>query len=954
MRRIAALGLLALTIVVAPATALAQTSGGGSTGVLTGRVQDQSGGVLPGVTVTTTSPAMMGDRSTVTDGEGQYRFLGVPAGEYAVTYALEGFDTLIRKGILITVGFTANVDVEMRLQSLETSVTVSGQSPVIDSAATRVQTSYTQEMLSAIPNSRDLWGLLASTPSVVLNRVDVGGNTAGSQGTYFAYGYSGQNRPLVEGINVTEGTGGAGLFLDYGQLQEVFISPAANSAEMPVPGVLSQFISKSGGNRFAGSAYLDFETDKLQSTNLTSEQIRPRGPGGPPAFLNEDSNRLLGYYNVNVDFGGPIVFDKLWFFGAYMQQQNKTAQPPIGQILDGTVFRTRLTNYTGKVTYNPSPNDKLIGYVQQGTKWQPNRTEGAVVSSALHRTKDSTLEQKSPALVYKVDYQRTFGSSGFLEARLGRFGYNFSLRNHTQTTPRYEDITTNEVSGGGRDWELRRRRRQVTATYAHYLDNLLGGDHNVKAGIEYQRETGNWQWYQGYTDSVLHLLRAGVPSQVRLYTTPSSTWNGLANVSLFVTDSWTISRLTANLGLRFDRYRVFLPEQKHPVGRFFPADVTYPAQDKVVVFSEIVPRLGLSYDLMGDGRTVLKVNWGQFVFYPGMPLADSVNPNPADQFYLYNWGDTNGNRIYDLGEETTLVSRNGGVQNAFIDENLKDAYTREFSAWLEREIVNDLAVKVGYVWKKDYNGYQQMNVLRPYDAFNVPVTVVDPGVDGVVGTADDGVINAFNLDSTTRGTRNVTTNVDGYEGTYETLEFTLAKRWSKRWSMTASFSTHWTREFGALYYGQRVGTSAQQFSFFGSYPNNPNDRTNNTFTNWDFKLFGTFEPAWGLRVTPMLKSQSGAPFGRVVNAALNYNSAQPILVEPLGTQRQETVTLVDVRIEKRIPITQRLRAGLFFDVFNALNANTVVNLNWVTGPRYLYPITVVPPRIVKLGLKLDF
>jgi hypothetical protein len=242
-----------------------------------------------------------------------------------------------------------------------------------------------------------------------------------------------------------------------------------------------------------------------------------------------------------------------------------------------------------------------------------------------------------------------------------------------------------------------------------------------------------------------------------------------------------------------------------------------------------------------------------------------------------------------------------------------------------------------------------VNELRPFDAYNVPVRIADPGAPGQF-------IDAFNLDTTSRGSRNVTKNVDGYEGTYKTLEVAANKRWSSRWSMTASYSYTWTHEFGSVYFGNRIGTAIPNYSLtsFGNHPDNPNEHTENEFTNWNVKIHGTVEPFWGLRFTPVFKSQSGAPYGRVVRATLNYNAAQPILVEPIGTRRQETVSVFDIRVEKQVRLATHARIGLFLDVFNLANANTAININWVTGPNFEYPITVLPPRIAKFGVKFDW
>ena len=235
---------------------LAQGGGASSTGSISGQVVDGNGDVLPGVSVTATSPAQIGALTAITNEEGIYRFPSVPPGEYKLEFALAGFSKFVREGIRVTLGFNSAVNIKLGVATLEETVTVTGESPVVDTSATRLQTNYDQQTLASLPNARDMWSLLGATPSVTLARVDVGGSTAGTQTNYFAYGYFGQNRPLIEGINTTEGTSAAGFYLDYGSFEEVFIGAAANSAEMPNPGVLTQFVSKSGGNRLVGEPLL--------------------------------------------------------------------------------------------------------------------------------------------------------------------------------------------------------------------------------------------------------------------------------------------------------------------------------------------------------------------------------------------------------------------------------------------------------------------------------------------------------------------------------------------------------------------------------------------------------------------------------------------------------------------------------------------------------------------------
>jgi hypothetical protein len=299
----------------------------------------------------------------------------------------------------------------------------------------------------------------------------------------------------------------------------------------------------------------------------------------------------------------------------------------------------------------------------------------------------------------------------------------------------------------------------------------------------------------------------------------------------------------------------------------------------------------------------------------------------------------------------------GGTVSTSIDPNLQNPYADEASVFLERSLMTDLGMRVGYVWKKDNDGWQRFNVARPFDAFSVPVTINDPGPDNVLGNTDDGpAIQGFNLDNTSRGSELVTMNIPGYEGTYKTIEFAANKRYSGRWSLNASYSYTWTQEYGNLYFNNRFGTAlpGATFAFFGSFPSNPNERTFNDFTNWNAKFSGTIDAGWDLRVTPVLKMQSGAPYGRYISSNLNYNSAQLVLVEPIGTRRQDMVSVFDFRVEKQIRFAQKAKVGLFFDVFNTFNANTAVNINWRSGAAFDRATTVLGPRIAKFGVKFDW
>jgi hypothetical protein len=373
----------------------------------------------------------------------------------APAFELPGFNTVRRENVQLTLGFTANINIELALATLEETVTVTGESPVIDTTATRVVQNFKMDQLQSIPNGRDMWSLLAVTPSVQMTRIDVGGNRAGTQTGYSAYGMTGQVRVLIEGINTTEGTGGAGFYFDYSSLEEVFLGTSGQSAEMPNPGVQSQFIAKSGGNMFSGEGYLDWYNNSLQASNIRTT-TRRRAPSTTTPF-REGSNEIDHYYDWALNVGGPIVRDKVWWFGTYRTQKNAVAQPNFN--FDST-FDTKLWNAVGKVTYQANQNNKFITYYQWGQKLQPTRLP---FGTAIYDSAGPTFKQDSGSWVWKGEWNGTVSDKLYVEARVGSFGYYFPTIANSDEQYFWRDSGTLAIEGAHRKWQLDRERNQATA-----------------------------------------------------------------------------------------------------------------------------------------------------------------------------------------------------------------------------------------------------------------------------------------------------------------------------------------------------------------------------------------------------------------------------------------------------------------------------------------------------------
>jgi hypothetical protein len=944
-----ALLALSMLAVVTPG-AYAQGGGASSTATITGRVADNSGGVLPGVTVTATSPSALGVQTAVTNEQGTYRFPAVPPGTYTLTYELPGFNTLKREGIELRLGFTANINVELEVASLQETVTVSGESPVIDTSVTRVQQNFKLDELQSIPNGRDMWSLLAVTPSVQMTRIDVGGNRAGTQTDYRAYGFQGQVRVLIEGINTTEGTDGAGFYFDYSSLEEVFMGTTGQTAEMPNPGVQSQFIAKSGGNTFSGEGYIDWYNNALQGSNIPDDVIA-RG-------IREHSNEMDRYYDTAINVGGPIKKDKIWWFGTYRTQFNAVGQP---QFQFDKTFDTKLWNPVAKGTYQVNQNNKVIGYYQWGQKVQANRLPQATY---FYTDPGQTFRQDSGSWVYKGEWNGTVSDKLYVEARYGDFGYYFPQIANSDLGYWFRDTGTLTLEGSPQRQQNDRDRKQTTAAATYFLDTTKGS-HTLKFGGEVLLES---QW-TGFAEGVggnrdLQYTN-GRSSQIVFWFPTASEVGGLKNndrgdfyvenkldvFGAFVNDTWNIGRFTVNAGARWDRYRNWLPEQRQVAFSHGTPELTIPdftfEERGVNTWNSFAPRVGLVFDLTGDGRTVVKANYGLYWHNPGVGLSANANGNQQQKTITRTWNDINGDRRWQPGEEGAVTSTNLAGSRT-IDPDLKQPYTHEMGVFFERQLADVIGSRIGFVYKTEDDLFESYQVGRPPSAYSVPFPFTDVGVDGLANTADDRTVTLFGMPRELAAQFPVGEQVTntGRLGRYKTVEASVTKRYANKWSASVGGS-YVIRD---NYPGNQTG--------FASFPQTPNHPGRFERTGWDFKATASYDAPFGIRISPVLRHQAGDNFAREISIAAS--AATPFgLVIPGTTyyadapedNRQDNITVFDIRAEKTLNFGDRIRVRGFFDLFNIANSHASETITRTTGLNYLRPSAILAPRTARLGFR---
>jgi hypothetical protein len=427
-------------------------------------------------------------------------------------------------------------------------------------------------------------------------------------------------------------------------------------------------------------------------------------------------------------------------------------------------------------------------------------------------------------------------------------------------------------------------------------------------------------------------------------------------MSGYVQDTWRVSsRLTLNLGVRLDRYRSFLPEQEGPpVGPFNATQVQFAEQSNLFTWNLPAPRVGATFDLFGNGKTVFKLNWGRYWWNPGTGVAENINQNPPDWRIRRRWTDLNGDRRWQAGEEGAIIQQFGGAGSSILDPDMDDTKTDEFATWIDHELMPNFGIHAGYVYRKISDFRALVNENRPFDSYNVPRTIRDPGPDNILNNADDGgTFQVFDLNpaNLAMGVRNIQTNGPG-SAEFHNFEISGTRRQTGWWSLSASFAMRWNKDLEDVYFGQRIRPVTADFV------TNPNDTINTdngrlNFTSWSAKINASIDGPFKFRFTPALRHQAGQPYGRVFLAAMNYGTQQ-ILAEPMNTRRQDNINVLDLRVERPVPLGGELRLSPFFDIYNLGNSAAASNINWTSGSAFELPATIIGPRIMRFGAKLDW
>jgi hypothetical protein len=925
-------------------------------GRLSGTVTDAQGAVMPGVTVTVTSPALIGAQTTVTEANGKFLFPSLPSGTYKLNFELSGFQKVNRENINVVTGQTISADVQLPLATLAESVTVTGASPVVDVTTTKVGTDLKGEALTAVPNSTDAWGALSEAPGVRMQGFDVGGSHKSQQSGYEVFGIQNQSRIVTDGVDHTEGVGGTGYYEDYYSNEEVSISALGSDVEMNSGGAAVVSTIKSGGNKFKGLENYTYENGAWVGDNNT-DALRARGFTGNPN---------LQFYEAHLDLGGPIMRDKAWFFVAYntFKIDKVVSGVPQSVATDLGLFH----NYTGKGTYKPSAADTVIGYVQRGRKEKPKR------SLSTLNPPESVLAQDSLTYTYKGEWQRVFSSRTFLDVTVGNYHSLWPMVPQVSptTNPPIQIRSTGAVAGAGWNaFNSVRNNPQAKAQLTYYLPEKKGS-HDFKFGFEFRHD-----YYQLGHNGNSGPIRYSIPSpgaapdRIRFADVGANAdfgtgWVTSPNLdqrySGYVQDRWAPNnRLSITAGVRIDNQalsygdglRKPLISDVLPDGsRIFPATTTVAGQT-LLKNTNAAPRLGFTYDLSGKGQTVLKGFYGRY--YNNM--ADGFSSaNPGGTNYVdYNFNDLNHNGRYDGPQELGALRTRIGGADAPVDPSAKTPYTEEFSGSVEHQFWGESSIRATYVRKHsaDFIPFYYNPYVPAWDGkLTVPTRQVSS--DGRVFNLVD-VPNALASQSSA-----LYTNIPDSDFYYDTIEVAFNKRFSSKFFIQTSADYQWRNELRSADIPDWGSTSPLSTDPIGvNYFVNPNPSVSNRqkTTTYHFQLLGRYTFPFEIGFAANYRYQSGFPYSEIIadgdtSPGLNVTPS-PFFVQNLDQNRSDSVSLLNFRLDKGFTFGGHYKLTGIFDLYNVLNANPVTNFSLTNG-NFGHVIAVLDPRVAQVAVRFEF
>ncbi len=969
-------GILAAVFVAIQAAAVFAQSAS----VITGTVRDSSGAVLPGVTVEATSPALIEKvRSVVTDGGGVYRIIELRPGTYTVTFQLPGFNTFTRDGLDIPAGFTATVNAEMRVGSVEETITVSGAAPLVDAQTVQQRRVLDRETTEALPTSiRAPAAYVVLFPGVVLDQANQTESNRDSRRISIRGANVADNVETLDGAKypMLNAAGGfpTQFYFNMGNAQEVVLDTSGLSIESQFAGMITNIIPREGANQFNGDLVMAFSNEDLTQNNLTSE-LRAQGLS--------TVNKQKDFWDYNASFGGPLRNDRLWFWSSFRHWGTETyragvffnSTPPPSWTYtpdESRPFaeRSSLQSYALRLTWQAAAKHKLSFYYDLNPTCFCARTNTAQIQSP--EATDNWFNR--PNYLTQATWKAPLTSRLFLQANTTI--YRLNLRENLQfrygsgldVVPAFDQTLgvryralpmENNIRMGGEDHSTELYRATM---------NYVTGSHNFKAGVELRHGLREGD-YRVHGESMQVLLRAGVPFQIQQWTKPLRFLDEMEkDGGVFAGDEWSFKRVTLTGGLRWEVLTGSVPAQSMEAGPYAPAR-SFDAVKNVPNWDDVVPRFAFALDIFGDGRTALKGTWGKYVAGDQVGFTRQNNPLERSIYSANrNWNDANrdykvdcdlNNRLAN-GECGQVNNLNFGLSNpnaTVIDDSIKTGsgkrqYSWEGSLQLEREIRNGLSTSVGY-FRRQYYNFRVTENLQTEPTDYDPFCVLAPSDSRLPGGGGFQVCGLYDVSPAKFG------RVTNF--------MTLEKNFGERSQVSDYVEMNGNVRLPSgiqVRGGVSIGRVSNDACFVIDSPQALlHCNTTPPFQPdwkalavvplpwWDLQLGTTFSNTTGAEITASWVAPASAVqgLGRPLSSGANATVTVP-LIQP-GTTYADRVNRLDLRVTKRVRVGRSNIEGSV-DAANLLNSSTVLSQINNFGANWLRPTAIQPGRWFKFTVRV--
>jgi len=909
-----------------PLAAVAQTT----TGTIIGVVTDDSGAVLPGVTVTIKGANIVGSQTSVTNERGLYRLASLPPGTYDISFALGGFSTLNKKGIRVSLGGSSEENATLKVSQMSDEITVTGEAAVVETTGNTISTNYDKDWVRNAPQRRfTFFDLINAAPGVSQatstssRSTSLGGNTT-------------DNAYLLDGTDFTAPlTGAAWPWPNTDAVEEIEVMTLGAPAEYGnLQGAVFNVVTRQGSNEFHGDANFYFQTQDLTGRNTSDEE-----DDGLP--YNRDK-----YQDATFQLSGPIVKDKLWFFGSYQYQRDADSQPgtlpeyPAASDADRIFFKLNwqindknkvffaLHNDYYQIPFRATPEEAPSSIqVETGNNPSPNVTFTSVVSDKTY---------------FELRYSGFYGKDHGDPLNTGcEPPCSFADR----INPRFYDLDTGSITGGtysfydGESWKT-----AFAGKLSHFADNFLGGSHDFKFGVQYNG--GGSDYTYGYNDYIYTYTYNGTRYGYGYTQAPFHYGGEMRNIGVFVDDTFRVNdRLTLNLGVRYDNSKAFFPAYPLLDANGNETGQSSQAIDNLYTWNTVSPRVGFNYKLTSDGHTVVRAHYGRY--YRGIVTGEFAPAGPGVAPEYFGIWDFTTNAF-----DPATIELSSDNSNLRVDSEMKAPYTDQFVASLERELAPNFGVAVHYTYKKGqrYGGWRDVGGQYERTTY----------IDDVGADATGQPIEVFQLVNDPGSRSFLLTNPDDMTTKYNGVILQLNKRMSSNWQMVSSLTLGKSEG--------RVGSSSPrttpisaQAGTASTFGRNPNDFVNTGGLligdrAWQFKTQLVYQAPWGLLLGANLTFQSGVPWGRTIRVP-GLGLSTTIRAEEInGDRRVADWKLVDLRVQKEFNLGGSANLAVFGDLLNTLNddANENVESTLGTASNFGVPSRIILPRRLMLGAKLRF